>query len=194
MKYSALDLIGEERYLKSGEASWKYKLFFKWLASKEVILNLRIPETYLERGWMVCEDIKRLTDMEVEPKFILSVLVDSFLKELAKKGSLSAYEYLMDRYSKILQVAHYQSNQVDEFELFDKPKEPLSNYQVTMDRKEVYRLEWFLMEVESIVNVHHMTVEKVLEILYCHIIDLVKKGGGERFFKVLIKHINELDD
>jgi hypothetical protein len=81
-----------------------------------------------------------------------TVLAKSFLKELAKKGSLSAYEYLMDRYSKILQVAHYQSDDVDEFELFDKPKEPLSTYQVSMNRKEVYRLEWFLMELDTIVD------------------------------------------
>ncbi|WEG19188.1 hypothetical protein PQ478_21785 (plasmid) [Alkalihalophilus pseudofirmus] len=194
MKYSGADLIGEERYLKSGEASWRYKLLFKWLASKDVTLHLRFPETYLKRCWLMCDDIKRYADEEIEPDFILSVLVESFLTELAKRGSLLAYEYLMERYSKVLQVAHYQSKNIDEFELFEKPNEPLEIYTVSLDRDAVYRLEWFLMELDEVVQTHGLTVEKVLEILFCYVIDLVKKGGGEQFFKRLISFIEKIED
>ncbi|WP_100374767.1 hypothetical protein [Bacillus sp. FJAT-45037] len=194
MKYSKADLIGEKQYLNSGEASWKYKLLFKWFPSKEINLALHLPESYLERAWLLCQDIERITEEEgLTPKILLNVLVRSFLLELAKKGSMPAYEYLLERYSKVLQIAHYQSDRVDEFELFDKPNEPLAKYQVTLDYDTIYRLEWFLKELHLLVD-HTLSVEKVLEILFCYMIELVQKGNGAKFCRALIDYVNSVNE
>lgn len=193
MKYSQADLIGDELYLRSDDATWRGKLLTRLFKTKKVRLELQIPQTYLLRGEILCDDINRMTDDIIDVAFIIDVLCYDFVNELArsKTGPLAPFRYLMDRYSKTLQVAHYQSKKVDEFTEYHIEQMELTPYKVYLRYKEVLRLEWFLKDLEEEVKDHNFTVEKILEILYCNLIELVKKGEADRGINIIIKTLEE---
>ncbi|ADC52276.1 hypothetical protein BpOF4_21404 (plasmid) [Alkalihalophilus pseudofirmus OF4] len=186
-KYSEVDLLGLKRHLQSGRSSFLYKFRYRRFFSREVTFSLRLPSTYLDRGEILCEDIERLIEEEVEIEHLLSMILLDFLKKMSKLGAMAAFQYLVDRYSKVLRIAHYKGEE-EEFELIQKPREPFETCEVTLHHNVAYRLELFLAELDH-TFAHEMTVEKLIEIVYCHMIETVKTDGGATFTKAFIKYL-----
>src|SRR5690625_3018249 len=99
MSYSKADLLSEELFLLSESASLKDKLFYKLLRTKKVPLIINIPQTYLARARILCDDLERITEEEVDIEFLIEVVLQDFVYELAKlnNGPLPAFQFLMDR-------------------------------------------------------------------------------------------------
>lgn len=191
MKYSKADLLGDELYLLSNQATWKGKFLTRLFKTKKVKLQLQLPQLYVSRGEILCDDIERMTGETIDLSFIVDVLSYDFVNELArsKSGPLAPFRYLMDRYSKTLQVAHYQSEKVDEFTEYSIEQANLTSINVLLPSKDILRLEWFLKDLEEEVMEHGFTVEKILEILYCNLIELVKKGEADKAINIIIDKI-----
>lgn len=197
MSYSQLDLLEEERFLTSGEATWKYRILYKLLYTKKVHLEIRVPLTYFKRAEVFCDDLMRITDEEYElfPETLIDILVQDFIQELARNstGPRAPYEYLMDKHSKTLTVAHYKDSRMEEFELYEREYESLRVLKVQIGRKEALRLEWFLNDLELEVVNHGFTVERIMEILFCYLIEIVKRGEAEKAVKKIITSIDEMN-
>lgn len=191
MKYSRADILGSQLSMLTSESTFNKMLNRLFLKSKKVRLVLHIPQLYVSRGMILCDDIERMSGEIIDIPFIIDVLCSDFVNELArsKSGPLAPFRYLMDRYSKTLQVAHYQSNKVDVFTEYRVEQTDLMPVKVFLPAKDILRLEWFLKDLEEEVMEHGFTVEKILEILYCNLIELVKKGEADKAIDIIIEMI-----
>jgi hypothetical protein len=81
-----------------------------------------------------------------------------------------------------LQVAHYYEDQVHEFQLIHYEKDDNSVLMVEVDREEAL-LEWFLYDLESVVPDHLFTLAKIMEVLYCHFVEMIQKGNMEKMIR-----------
>ncbi|MED4456141.1 hypothetical protein [Metabacillus fastidiosus] len=139
-------------------------------------LVIQVPKRFYVKNKLICETIQE----EIEGHFNQSDLVNHLVQEVLSEYSFSPSPIrLYEQFRQISLLPIVNRSYSDE--------KDLCNLTVLMKKKDILRLEMFLLDAEEIED-HPLTVEKLLELKYIEMCDQVLDGQRD-----IIKEIIEGD-
>lgn len=156
------------------------KIFNSFLKKMPGNLEIMIPHRLFLKGELITETISE----EIERDFCQSDLVDLLTKELIYHYSLNTnpiklYRTFKEISSSFIVTRYYSGG-----------KENLIPVRITLHKKEIFRLEMLLADIEEIEGEIKLTVERLLELQYMNFMSDLLRGNNEDAVKKIINKLN----
>ncbi|WP_209124454.1 hypothetical protein [Alkalihalobacillus sp. BA299] len=186
VKYSKLDLIGNELTKLKDKTFAEKALSFLLFSGKNVHLKIYIPNDLYLRAEVFCDDIRELSEDEFDQNILLGILYEDFLRvNRAKESLFNLYRRLTvhEKKSPSIKGLH-----IDDY-YHDDPYEDTHELTVRIQRKEALRGEVLLSDLSNFYPDHPFTLEMVLETIYIDFLEDIKKDGSHKAVKELLKRM-----
>lgn len=152
------------------------KIFNSISKSLPVEVKIMLPYRLFLKGELITETISE----EIEKDFCQSDLVDLLTKELLNhyslnNNSLKLYRTFKEISSSFIVTRYYSGG-----------KENLVPVKIRLSKKELFRLEMLLADIEEIEGEIKLTVERLLELQYMNFMSDLLQGNNEDAIKKII--------
>uniref|UniRef100_A0A1S2MFX2 Uncharacterized protein n=2 Tax=Anaerobacillus isosaccharinicus TaxID=1532552 RepID=A0A1S2MFX2_9BACI len=166
-----------------------------------VFLDLTIPKSTYFRMKILCEDISELSGSIFPQQKMLDLLWYDFINQIKRVPNFNLiYDMLLERETKTMvttrEVIQERKNTFTFFENEQlvvqkaiKTNESM-NFTYRINRKQALRGEVFVADMSQVQPNHHITLERVLEIIYCDFIEKYKQGDAEKIVGEIVEAIS----
>lgn len=157
-----------------------------------VILELNIPDNTYFRMKILCEDISELSGQLFNQQKMIDLLWGQFIDQVKRVPNFEmVHDMLIEREDKRSVVKKEIKQQKNTFTFFENTynaavKTNKKTIQYRMNRKQALRGEIMLADISEIKPDHQLTLERVLEIIYCDFIEKYKTGESEQVVEQII--------
>lgn len=157
-----------------------------------VILELNIPDATYFRMKVLCEDISELSGQIFNQQKMIDILWSQFIDQVKRVPDFkTVHDMLIEREDKRMIVKDEIVQKKNTFMFFEtshnvaaKTNKKVMQYR--MNRKQALRGEIMLADIAEIKPDHQLTLERVLEIIFCDFIEKYKQGESEQAVKQII--------
>ncbi|MGG3800850.1 hypothetical protein [Metabacillus fastidiosus] len=164
--YSAVNVM--EEYLgQSG--GFMSRLFHRLSKGLPVKLKIMLPKRLYLKGELISETISE----EIEGSFSQSDLVDLLTKELLYYYSLNSNPIKLYRTFKEISSSFIVTR------YYSDSKDDLTSVSITLSKRDVFKLEMLLADIEEVEGEIDMTVESLLELQYINYMSDLLHGNSE---------------
>ncbi|WNF36382.1 hypothetical protein RJD24_18465 [Bacillaceae bacterium IKA-2] len=157
-----------------------------------VVIEFNVPRSTYFRMKVLCEDIHELSGQMFTQQKMIEILWRDFIEVVKMTPNPETiYNLLIERSGTKKVVKEEILQEVNTFSFFEKTYEvkPQTNSNVIhyrMNRKQALRGEVMLADMAEVKPRHELTLEKVLEIIYCDFIEKYKQGESEQVVEQII--------
>lgn len=183
MKFSALDVIGQERRILANRKEYEHKgvwnrvvnMFF-YPRNPKHYLSFFIPQYLYIRSVSFCEDIEDEIEEAFTPGDLASVLYTDFLEYVKRTNDMHmVHSRLKARDLAPIPIRPYQTDETYQGVITEEVR-GFETVSARLDHRAALKGEFLLHDMLEIYRDHTFTLENILEITYCDFIDDYRKG------------------
>lgn len=187
------DLLQEELedFLEPGESNFKSRLmgtFYKLvMKNRSVQYSFLVPSSYYLRGELLCEDVTIENDgMPYTHADLINLLFQDFLENVRILSDHNRiYSELMARDNRPPIICNYGKTVKSQ----SSTESPIDTCEIecVFKRRQALHLEVFLADLSELYPDNPLSVEDVLQIIYCDFIKAYKSGQLKNIVERIIK-------
>jgi len=156
------------------------------------VLELNIPDNTYFRMKILCEDISELSGSIFNQQKMIELLWSQFIDQVKRVPNFEmVHDMLIEREDIRMSVKNEIKQNNNTFTFFEtthnvafKTNKKVVHYR--MNRKQVLRGEIMLADMSVVKPDHQLTLERVLEIIYCDFIEKYRQGESEQVVEQII--------
>ncbi|MGG3805405.1 hypothetical protein [Metabacillus fastidiosus] len=177
--YSEVNVMQE--YLEKPPVGVFAKLISSMSKKMPADLEIMLPKRLFLKGELITETISQ----EIEKSFCQSDLVDLLTKELLAYYSLNTnplklYRTFKEISSSFMVTRHY-----------DEGKENLVPVTIRLSKKDIFKLEMLVADIEEVQGETDLTVERLLELQYLNfMIDLLQGNNEDAIQRIIRSYLS----